>query len=1327
MKAIGAGIAITVCFFYLGCASVQMANASKSASSSTPLTFATRIVPSAVAGTPYVLVLDAAGGTPGYTWSIAAGQLPAGVTLSPATGVISGTPTASGNFSIAVTLTDAASPQETRTSTVTISVAAPPRLVQQLLASRGTSSGSPTQGVPYTQTLQGTGGNPAYSWQITAGTLPSGLALDSTTGIISGTPLSSGLANFSVTVSDTSRPILTNSLPVTLNVAPAPLAIVTKTLSAVSVNSPYLQTLQATGGTPGYRWSIAIGALPAGLSLSPLTGAISGRPTASGSSTFTIAVTDSSSPAQGKSTPMTLIVTAPALAIVPSTLPSVTVGSGYSQTLQAVGGTGSYTWSVTSGAVPSGLTLSPSGILSGTPAVSGSATFTATVTDAGSPAQVASVIKTLSVTPLPLSVKVPVLPAVRAGTPYSQTFQVSGGTAPYKWSVTAGTLPGGVALATAGTLAGTPSGSGTSTFTATVTDSSSPALSASVSASVAVKPSPLVITSSAMPSVSAGSGYSQDLHANGGTGPYTWSVSAGSLPTGITLTPATGTLSGMPRLGGTAKFTISVADHSSPSQVTSAPTSIVVATPAIAIATTSLPTYVPGKTYSQTLQATGGSGSYTWSVASGALPSGLSLSTSGVISGTTVASGVSTVSVMASDNNAAVQAISAPLSVAPATAPLAILSSSLSTATNGAAYSQTLSATGGTPGYTWQLTSGSLPAGLTLTSAGSISGTPASTGTSAFTVSVIDNGSPSQTQSASLSLNVSAGKPAGAPNTWYVSAAGGTRYSVNVPSGLCDGTSPASPVGTSPNQHCAFNDIRYLWTDASYTSSPSDGAPKWGWIGNSGDTYLVDCSGMPNSSCRIGQSGPNVDDSFGLHGSPTSSGAPTPISGTAGAHTKIYGVNYAACSATNRTRLNGGYGVDTVLNMYGAVYVDVNCFDITDFSSCGQSGQRNNCNGAYPFSDYASNGIMWHKESTYDTVTNVSIHGMSKAGMHGAPGTGVVLNNISLIGNASSGWNADLGDGTTGTGTLLVQNFDISWNGCAEEYPIVDALPYQDCTDDNHGGYGDGFGTASTPSSPGWNVTFDTGVASNNTQDGLDALHLTGAGSSMTITRTLAYGNMGQQLKNGGNSGSILNSVIIGNCNALRSAIPGTPTGYNSRLSDFCRAADEGILLSVQAGSTTRFDGNTVYAANVSGIYVVSGGTYDSTASIDFRDNIFLGFVNNPTTGYVNGGSGYYSTPLDLDPSVPGLMTNPGTQYSHNATFPTTPTSRWSCPQTGESNAVCSNSGLVDQTWHIYGYGNVAPSPSSSAVIGAGVSIPVLATDYTGFVRTVTPSIGAYE
>jgi hypothetical protein len=568
-------------------------------------------------------------------------------------------------------------------------------------------------------------------------------------------------------------------------------------------------------------------------------------------------------------------------------------------------------------------------------------------------------------------------------------------------------------------------------------------------------------------------------------------------------------------------------------------------------------------------------------------------------------------------------------------------------------------------------------------------------------------------------------------NTWYVRPDGGTRWSTNVSNGQCDGLGDAAYPGFGTNQHCAFSDIRYFWSDGTYCTDSSPTSGCWTWIGQGGDTYIVRGSIGTGVSYRIGQNGPNSGDWFGLVGNPYGAGIPVPHSGSPGAHTRILGENYASCSAqTARTQLHGGYGVGAVLNMGGASYVDVACFDITDYSACGRSGQVNGCNTNYPLDDYAGTGISWNNTSTNDSVTNVRIHGMAALGMVGSTGDGVVLTGLDLVGNAGAGWNADAGDGQTGLGSLLVQNYTISWNGCAEEYPIVDSLPYQDCTDDQNGGYGDGFGTATVASGPGgWQVHFDQGVVSYNTQDGLDALHLTGAGSSMTVTRTLAYSNMGQQIKIGGAQGTATNNIIFTNCNAMRQAIPGTPSGFGSRLSDFCRAADTGIALTVGAGSTLRFDFNTVYSASATGIEIDCDGTAgpcDTTSLVDFRDNIFLGFLNNADDGYPNGGTGNYSNPIYVGVPGPNPFTNVGSIYSNNLTYHGKST--WSCPAQwlNEIDGLCIDPVLADETWHLYGYGSVAPL-SGSPVIGAGVSIAGITLDFNGVALATTPAIGAEQ
>jgi hypothetical protein len=564
-------------------------------------------------------------------------------------------------------------------------------------------------------------------------------------------------------------------------------------------------------------------------------------------------------------------------------------------------------------------------------------------------------------------------------------------------------------------------------------------------------------------------------------------------------------------------------------------------------------------------------------------------------------------------------------------------------------------------------------------------------------------------------------------DTWYVRPHGGTRYSADAHKGQCDGKADADYKGSGSNQHCAFNDVRYFWTDGSYCTNSKPDSGCWHWIGKGGDTYIVRGSLATGVTYRIGQSGPNPGDFLGLAGDPYSAGIPPPPSGTAAAHTRFLGENYENCTAQSaRTQLHGGYGVSVVLNMGGSSYVDVACFDITDFSSCGRATQAHGCNTNFPIEDFAGAGIGWNNSSTHDTVTDVRIHGLASLGMAGPTGDGVVMTRIDIVGNAGAGWNADAGNKQTGLGSLLVQNYSISWNGCAEEYPIQHELPYADCTDDNGGGYGDGFGTATVDAGPGgWQVHFDKGVVNYNTQDGLDALHLTGNGSSMTITNTLAYGNMGQQIKVGGTRGVTTNNIIFTNCNAMREAIPGTPEGYNKRLSDFCRAADTGVVFTVGDGTTAVFSDNIIYSASSTAIEVVpTGPCVTTTCLVRQQRNIFIGFRNNKENGYPNG-TGDYSNPMFVDVALKAYQ-NPDSTFDHNTTFHAK--SSWSCPSTHlhEKDAYCGDPHLTDQTWHLYGYGDTTPTrpippPASAAPpakkqsqlhapIWTGVGVAVLAT-----------------
>lgn len=224
-----------------------------------------------------------------------------------------------------------------------------------------------------------------------------------------------------------------------------------------------------------------------------------------------------------------------------------------------------------------------------------------------------------------------------------------------------------------------------------------------------------IVTSSLSPGVISDY-YSDNLTASGGSYPYSFSVISGSLPSGLSLSSG-GEVSGTPTALGTSSFTVQVTDAKGATSTADFSISV---TSSLNITTSSLATATTGVPYAQAIAVTGGSGTYSFS-ASG-LPSGFSISTStGIISGSSGSSSTNTVTVTVVDSNGLQDSETYTLAVA--AAPV-ITAASLDVAAAGAAYSATLAVTGGVSPFTWTVNSGSLPSGLSLSSAGVISGTP---------------------------------------------------------------------------------------------------------------------------------------------------------------------------------------------------------------------------------------------------------------------------------------------------------------------------------------------------------------------------------------------------------------------------------------------------------------------------------------------------------------------------------------------------------------------------------------------------------------------------
>src|SRR5690348_15650548 len=184
----------------------------------------TASLPGATVSQSYGATVSASGGTARYQWSVASGTLPGGLALASSTGALSGTPTASGSFSFTVQVKDAAAKTSQKSFSVTIQAAIPPLQITSSSLPSGTVSQS------YSATVSASGGTTPYQWSIASGTLPTGVALASSSGVLSGTPSASGSFSFTVQVKDAAANTNQKSFSVSIQAAVPPLQITTSSL-----------------------------------------------------------------------------------------------------------------------------------------------------------------------------------------------------------------------------------------------------------------------------------------------------------------------------------------------------------------------------------------------------------------------------------------------------------------------------------------------------------------------------------------------------------------------------------------------------------------------------------------------------------------------------------------------------------------------------------------------------------------------------------------------------------------------------------------------------------------------------------------------------------------------------------------------------------------------------------------------------------------------------------------------------------------------------------------------------------------------------------------
>lgn len=444
--------------------------------------------------------------------------------------------------------------------------------------------------------------------------------------------------------------------------------------------------------------------------------------------------------------------------ITTDSLPSGMEEQAYSTTvLQATDGTQPYTWTITSGSLPSGLTLSnltsgtcgsvtctaasPCGCISGTPSQAGSFSFTLQVTDSDTPHRTATKGMAITINTNQPVITTEFLPQATEELAYNVSLTATGGKAPYTWNCSSSpALPGGISLSN-NTIAGTPHADGNYNITCTVTDSGSPArTSMQKTLGLTIMPNKPRITTEFLPIGTVNQTYPfTTLSVTGGSGGYTWAMS-GSLPPGLSFNAANATISGTPTTEGTYPVSFTATDSSgdfhaktlsitvypqgwnSSSSTTTTTTTTSGSSGGVCPALNLIPTSttwnaVYNQGFSQTITVTGGVSPYTNTQCTPTTCKGLALAcnTNGAtISGTPNVTGTCTFNVGWHDacTNSSNQTVTGTYTVNISCQPFTGWTSNLPDATNCQAYNGSTSVSGGAAPYTWQLSSGQLPNGI---------------------------------------------------------------------------------------------------------------------------------------------------------------------------------------------------------------------------------------------------------------------------------------------------------------------------------------------------------------------------------------------------------------------------------------------------------------------------------------------------------------------------------------------------------------------------------------------------------------------------------------
>jgi hypothetical protein len=496
-------------------------------------------------------------------------------TITATAGTISGTPTTAGTYLVALTATDSSGAMGAATFPWTVTGA----VSVTNLGARSDASGTAINPMAATATDADA---TIASWSATG--LPTGLSIDAATGLVTGTPTTPGPYSVTLTATDSSGAMGAATFPWAITAPVTPTVTVASPGSswdlAGTAITPLALMARDTEAGATFTWSAT--GLPAGLSIGSSTGIVSGTPTTTGAYPVTFTATDNLGVAGSASFTWTITSSAPGPASSPSSSSSpqsstVSVAnpgnqsdfSGPAIAALVITATDSWTgakalaWSATG--LPTGLSIAPStGAITGAPTTTGAYAVSVTATDEAGFAGSASFTWTITST---VTVANPGARSNLLGMAIAPLASTATGTASgtvvtwFTWSATG--LPSGLSVnAATGTITGTPDLAGTYTVALTATDSSGSTGTAGFAWTITRAAGLFVATVSLAPG-EARTAYSQTLAASGGAAPYSWSVTTGSLPAGLSLKAATGTISGQLAAGAKTKtFGVTVTDAS---------------------------------------------------------------------------------------------------------------------------------------------------------------------------------------------------------------------------------------------------------------------------------------------------------------------------------------------------------------------------------------------------------------------------------------------------------------------------------------------------------------------------------------------------------------------------------------------------------------------------------------------------------------------------------------------------------------------------------------------------------------------------------------------